>query len=416
MVVALGADGGTGMKPFEGIRILDATHVFAGPFCTYQMGWMGAEIVRVEAVQPLDFIRYGSPDPDMRETGMADQFLIQNANKHSVSLDLKDPRGQEIFRKLSTRSDAVIENYRPGTMARLGLGAEDLCAGRPDLIYLSLSGFGQSGPLRDTPAYDHFVQGVSGMMSVQDDGESGPARVGWPVIDYVAGLVAAFALSSALYARKATGTGQVIDCAMLDAALVIMGPIVGPWLSSQRKQVKTGKQAASGSPFSGMFETADGTLVISANTAKQAENLLRTVGREDLIGDPEIFPWAGRPEISDRMQPLLNETFATRTALEWEALLIPASVPAGKLRGVEEITDHPHVRDRGLIHELVDVPGLDRGIAVLGPGFNMPGAIVENPTPPPLKGAHSRQYLREVGLSDGDIDGLIAERVTSEPN
>ena len=175
------------MKPFEGIRILDATHVFAGPYCTYQMGWLGAEIVRVEAVKPLDFIRYGSPDKAQQEAGMADAFLIQNANKHSVALDLKDPRGQDAFRKLAATADVVIENYRPGTMAKLGLGPEDLRRDRPDLIYLSLSGFGQSGPLRDIPAYDHFVQGVSGMMSVQDDGESGPVRVGWPVIDYVAG-------------------------------------------------------------------------------------------------------------------------------------------------------------------------------------------------------------------------------------
>jgi len=404
------------MKPFEGIRILDATHVFAGPFCTYQMGWLGAEVVRIEAVQPLDFIRYMSPDEEMKKAGMADSFLIQNANKRSVSLDLKHPRGQELFRELAKAADVVIENYRPGTMAKLGLGPDDLRRDRQDLIYLSLSGFGQSGPLRDTPAYDHFVQGMSGMMSVQDDGETGPARVGWPVIDYVAGLVAAFALSSALYGRKMTGEGQVIDCAMLDAAMVIMGPVVGPWLTSQRRQVKTGKQAASGSPFSGMFGTADGTLVITANTPKQGENVLRVIGRKDLIGHPDIFPWAGRPEVTARLQPILTEIFATRTALEWEAVLIPASVPAGKLRGVDEIAAHPHVRERGLIHELNTVPGVGRPIEVLGPGFNAAGTVVDDPTPPPLKGAHSRQYLREVGLNDADIDGLIADGVTSEPN
>lgn len=404
------------MKPFEGIRILDATHVYAGPFCSYQMAWLGAEVIRVEAVQPLDFIRYMTPDEEQKRQGLADPFLIQNANKKSVALDLKDRRGQEIFRKLAATSDVVIENYRPGTMARNGLGPDDLMAGREDLIYLSLTGFGQSGPLRDIPAYDHFVQGVSGMMTVQDDGESGPVRVGWPVIDYVAGLVAAFALSSALYGRKVSGRGQFIDCAMLDAALVIMGPVVGSWLSSQRRQPKTGRQAASGSPFSGMFETSDGTLVVAANTQKQAENLLRVIGRDDLVGDPAIFPWAGRPEVSVRMQAMLDEVFATRTALEWETLLGPASVPAGKLRGVDEITDHPHVRERGLIHALPEVPGLGRGIEVLGPGFRADGAVEGNPTPPPLKGAHSRQYLREAGLSDADIDTLIADGVTAEPN
>ncbi|WP_417513986.1 CaiB/BaiF CoA transferase family protein [Minwuia sp.] len=406
------------MKPFDGVRILDATHVFAGPFCTYQMGWLGAEIVRVEAVQPLDFIRYASPDPAQKAAGMADAFLIQNANKHSVALDLKDVRGQAIFRKLAATSDAVIENYRPGTMAKLGLGYDDLRQDRDDLVYLSLSGFGQSGPLRDIPAYDHFVQGISGMMAVQGDDAHGATRVGWPVIDYVAGLVAAFALSSALYGRKAGGGGQYVDVAMLDSALMIMGPVVGPWLASQRRQVKTGRQAASGSPFSGMFETADGTLVVAANTPKQANSLLHVIGRADLIDSPDIFPWAGRAEVTERVQQMLDDVFATRTALEWEALLAPSSVPAGKLRDVEEITAHPHVRERGVLHHLPDVPGLDRPIDVLGPGFNFTGreAQVTDPTPPPQKGAHSRLYLRQVGLNDAEIDGLIRDGVTAEPN
>jgi len=406
------------MKPFEGIRILDATHVFAGPFCTYQMGWMGAEIVRVEAVQPLDFIRYGSPDQAQREAGMSDQFLIQNANKRSVSLDLKSERGQALFRKLAVTSNAVIENYRPGTMAKLGLGYDDLSKDREDLIYLSLSGFGQSGPLRDIPAYDHFVQGISSMMAVQGLVAGEPSRVGWPIIDYVAGLVGAFALSSALYGCKATGRGQLVDVAMLDAALVIMGPVIGPWLSSQRRPPNTGKQAASGSPFSGMFETSDGVLVITANTAKQANSILRVIGREDLVDDPSIIPWRGKPEVSARMQPLLAEVFATQSALEWEAVLGAASVPAGKLRDVDEVAELPHIRQRGLLHRLDDVPGLGRGIEVLGPGFNFadPETMVSEPSPPPLKGTHSRHYLRELGLSDAEIDTLIADGVTSEPN
>lgn len=406
------------MKPFEGIRILDATHVFAGPFCTYQMAWLGAEVIRVEAVEPLDFIRYASPDREKAARGLADAFLIQNANKASVALDLKSPKGQDLFRRMAAGSDVVIENYRPGTMARMGLGPDDLRAADPKLVYCSVSGFGQSGPLRDVPAYDHFVQGISGMMALQGDEETGPMRVGWPVIDYVAGLSAAFALSAALYRRKITGEGEYVDVAMLDAALSIMGPAVGPWLTSGRLPPKTGRQAASGSPFSGMFDTADGILVVAANTPKQAASLCRVIGREDLADNPEVMPWHGRPEISERIQPILTEAFAARSALEWEALLAPASVPAGKLRNVGEIAAHDQVAARGLIRHVGAVPGLDGGIDVLGPGFlyGDADAQVTEPSPPPLKGADTRRYLKELGLSDAEIDGLVAEGVTSEPN
>ncbi|WP_164516304.1 CaiB/BaiF CoA transferase family protein [Minwuia thermotolerans] len=406
------------MKAFEGIRILDATHVFAGPFCTYQMAWLGAEVIRVEAVEPLDFIRYASPDEDQQRAGMADAFLIQNANKASVALDLKSPKGQDAFRRLAKTSDVVIENYRPGTMAKLGLGPGDLMAADPRLVYCSVSGFGQTGPLRDVPAYDHFVQGISGMMALQGDESTGPMRVGWPVIDYVAGLAAAFALSAALYRRQASGEGQYVDVAMLDAALSIMGPAVGPWLTSGRLPAKTGRQAASGSPFSGMFDTADGILVVAANTPKQASSLCRVIGREDLAGNPDVMPWQGRPEISARVQPLLAEAFATRSALEWEALLAPASVPAGKLRHVGEIAAHEQVAARGLIRHVDHVPGLGRGIDVLGPGFLFgdASAQVETPSPPPLKGADTRRYLREAGLDDAGIDAMIAEGTASEPN
>ena len=405
------------MMAFEGIRILDATHVFAGPFCTYQMAWLGAEVIRVEAVAPLDFIRYAGADPDQSRAGLADSFLIQNANKRSVAIDLKSPKGQDLFRRMALDCDVVIENYRPGTMARLGLGPDDLMAADPKLVYCSVSGFGQSGPLRDVPAYDHFVQGISGMMDLQGD-EGDPRRVGWPVIDYVAGLAAAFALSAALYRRQVTGEGQYVDVSMLDAALSIMGPAVGPWLASGRKPPKTGRQAASGSPFSGMFDTADGVLVVAANTPKQAAALCRVIGREDLAGNPDVMPWQGRPEISARIQPILTEAFATRTALEWEALLAPASVPAGKLRDVGEIAAHPQVAARELVRHVDDVPGLGRGIDVLGPGFLFgdAGAQVMAPTPPPRKGADTRRYLSEIGLDAAEIDALIGEGVVSEPN
>lgn len=400
-------------KPYEGIRIIDPTHVLAGPFCCYQMAWFGAEVIKIEAVEPRDFIRYASPEADLAKAGLSEGFLAQNANKKSVVLNLKDPRGQDLFKRLAATSDAMVENFQPGTMAGLGLGYDDIRAINPKLVYCSLTGFGQTGPLRDVPAYDHLVQGISAMASMQN-GTTDPVRVGFPVIDYVVGLLGAFALSTALFQARASGQGQYVDVSMLDSALVIMAPVVQQWLTSQRVPQSTGRRAFSGSPFSGIFETAEGMLVTAANTRAQAESVLRVIGREDLIDDPDVLNWQGRPEVSDRVQPILFEAFATRTALEWEALLGAASVPAGKLRDVPEIMAHPHVQERGLLHTIPDVPGIGRPIEVMGPGFRMadPASMVSNPTPPPLKGADTRHYLREVGLSDADIDGLVSDGVT----
>lgn len=401
------------MKPFEGIRILDPTHVLAGPFCCYQMAWFGAEVIKIEAVEPRDFIRYASPDAELAKAGLSESFLAQNANKKSVVLNLKDPRGQDLFKRLAATSDAMVENYQPGTMAGLGLGYADLKLVNERLVYCSLTGFGQTGPLRDVPAYDHLVQGISAMASMQN-GTDDPVRVGFPVIDYVVGLLGAFALSTALFQSRATGQGQYVDVSMLDASLIIMAPVVQQWLTSQRQPPAMGRRAFSGSPFSGMFETADGMIVTAANTRAQAESVLRVIGREDLIDDPDVMDWNGKPEVADRVQPILFEIFATRTALEWEALLVAASVPAGKLRDVPEIMAHPHVRERGLLHAIPDVPGLGRSVEVMGPGFRIadPQAMIQDPTPPPLKGADTRHYLREMGLSDGDIDTLVSDGVT----
>ena len=197
--------------PLDGVRVVDLTNVLSGPFCTYQLALLGADVIKVEAPGGGDLARQLGADPELNKIGMGASFLAQNAGKRSVALDLKSPRGKDAFRRLVSTADVLVENFRPGVMARLGLGHESLAALRPPLVYCAISGFGQDGPLRDNPAYDQIVQGLSGVMSVTGDAASAPLRVGYPVADTIGGLTAAFAISAALLRAARTGKGEFID-------------------------------------------------------------------------------------------------------------------------------------------------------------------------------------------------------------
>ena len=201
------------LRMLDDVTVLDAGHVLAGPFATYQLAMLGARVTRVENPAGQDMARRHGGPQELRDAGMGASFLAQNANKRSIAIDLKQPRGRELFCRLASRVDVVTENFRPGMMQRLGLDYGTLRAHNPGLIYMSLTGFGQSGPLSGQPAYDHILQGISGMMSFNGTRESGPLRIGYPVVDYVAGLTAALAIVCALHQRQRTGQGQHLDVA-----------------------------------------------------------------------------------------------------------------------------------------------------------------------------------------------------------
>ncbi len=399
------------MKPLEGIRVLDPTHVLAGPFCSYQLGLMGAEVIRVDAVSDRDFVRGGSPDPALRAAGMGDSFLMQNAGKKSIALDLKDPRGQALFRRLAKDSDVVIENFRPGTFERLGLGYEALRSDNPGLVYCSLTGFGQQGPLRDMPAYDHLVQALSGMMSLMGTEETGPMRVGFPIIDYIVGLMGAFAIASALHRRAAHGEGSYLDVAMLDSALAMMGPVLGGWLIGGRLPPKGQNRAFSGSPFSGLFDTADGILAMAANTRAQAARVLEVIGEGGSGGEAAMPDWQSDPDAGEVARARLIAALAGDNALAWEARFGAAGVPAGKLRDVPEVVAHEQIAARGLLHDIAAVPGIDRDIRVPGIGFLVDGESPPPAGPPPRKGADTRDVLGALGLSAEELASLERDGV-----
>jgi len=270
------------MKPLHDIRVLDLTNVLAGPFCCHQLAHMGADVIKVESPTG-DLARQLGADPELNERRMGVSFLAQNPGKRSIRLDLKQASGKRLFKRLVRSADVLVENFRPGVMNRLDLGFDALKEENPRLVYCAISGFGQEGPLRDLPAYDQIIQGMSGIMSITGAPDTAPYRVGFPVSDTIGGMTAAFAVASIL----AQGEGReavLIDVSMLEASLVTMGWVVSNYLIAGKEPVPMGNETFTASP-SGTFTTGDGLINIAANKQEQFEAVCRVVGRPELSGD-----------------------------------------------------------------------------------------------------------------------------------
>jgi crotonobetainyl-CoA:carnitine CoA-transferase CaiB-like acyl-CoA transferase len=311
----------------DGVRVVDLTNVLAGPLATYQLALLGADVIKIEAPGKGDLARRLGADAALNEIGMGASFLAQNAAKRSLALDLKAEDGRGALLRLVATADVVVENFRPGVMDRLGLGLDALREARGDIICCAISGFGQDGPLSANPAYDQIVQGLSGVMSVTGDAETGPLRAGFPVSDTIGGLTAAFAISAALSHRARTGEGSVIDVSMLDATLVAMGWVVSNYLIAGRTPVAMGNDNFTASP-SGAFRTGDGLLNIAANEQAQFETLCRVVGRDDLVGDARFRRRQDRIDNRAALKTELEAALADRSAAAWQATLGAAGVPA----------------------------------------------------------------------------------------
>ncbi|HZH28266.1 MAG TPA: CaiB/BaiF CoA-transferase family protein [Azospirillaceae bacterium] len=396
-----------GMRLLEGVRVLDLTNVLAGPFCCYQFAQAGADVVKVEVPGSGDLARQLGADPALNRRLMGASFLAQNAGKRSITVNLKHPQGRAAFLRLAAKADVVVENFRPGVMDRLGVGYDTLRAVRPELVYCAISGFGQTGPLRDNPAYDQIVQGLSGVMGITGDAASAPLRVGFPICDTIGGLTAAFAVAAALNRVARGGGGAFLDVSMLEATVAAMGWPVSNHLIAGVEPQPMGNENATAAP-SGAFRTADGLLNIAANQQVQFETLCDVIGRPELRTDPRFADREARKRNRYVLRDEIEAALAADSAGAWEVRLNRAGVPAGRILSVPQVLAEPVVEERRMLRRFDAVEGLDRGVTVVRAGFAVDGEGAAPDIPPPALGQDTDAILAEAGFTADETAALRA--------
>ena len=395
----------TGQLPLAGIKVLDLSRVLAGPWAAMSLGDLGAEVWKVENRDGGDDTRAWSV-PSYK--GTSTYYLCANRGKHSLALDLKAPAAIKVVHELAAKADVVIENFRPGTAARLGIGPAQLAAINPALIYCSISGYGQQGPERDRPGYDFIMQAESGLMAITGAADGPPQRLGVAFTDVVAGMSATQAILAALFQRQTTGQGQYIDAALLDAALNLLINVGTGYLNGGHQPHRFGNAHPTVVPYQ-LFDAADGAFALAVGNDRMFRDLCNAViARPDMASDARFVSAHARAHNRDALLGELAAIFATRPAESWIAACHAASVPAGRVKTVGEALAGESVAARGLIQQL-EHPRLGP-VALIGPAHGLAAQRGASPKPPPLLGEDTRAVLAQVlGYPDAEIDRLEAE-------
>jgi len=376
--------------PLKGIRVLEFCQVAAGPFCAMLLADMGADVIKVESPGG-DSMRQWPPF----KGGFSENFASVNRNKRSIALDLKSDFGRSAARELAATADVVIENNRPGVMSRLGLGYEDLRQLRPDLVYCSISAFGQTGPRSLEGGFDLTIQGISGIMSVTGEAGGAPVKCGVPISDFSAGLYAAFSIVAVLHEARATGKGQHIDISMMGASLGIAALQTSEYFGTGRDPAKLGSAHPRNAPYQA-FRARDGYFVMAAGNDKLWTSVCTAVGRPDLLDDARFTSTALRARHQEDLREVLEAVFADHSSAEMVALFTRAGVPCGPINGYSEALADPQVDHMGWVRAIRLANG--ETIRSFGSPITISGRAAEIRQAPPALGQHTEAILEEIGF------------------
>jgi crotonobetainyl-CoA:carnitine CoA-transferase CaiB-like acyl-CoA transferase len=385
-------------NPLAGIKVVDLSHVQSGPTCTAMLADMGAEVVKIEPFAGDQF----------RQPMEGANFFNFNRNKRGIALNLKTKEGKEIVLKLAKEADVLVENFVPGAMDRLGLGYEALSQLNPRIVYCSISGFGQSGPFRDRPAYEPVLQAMSGIMDSTGEPDRPPVRIRPAMVDYCTGANSAFAIAAALFGREKTGRGQRIDVALLDVAIFSMSPYVTQFIRRGELPERAGSAQPSGGAIQN-FETHDGLIYIVAGTDHMWKNLCNALNLPEVGNDPQYATRQQRAERRVKISEIINNETRKYTSQELETKLLAADVACGTVRNVGEIVQESHVQARGILEE-ADYPTIGKIVAVKTPLF-FSGKSPLFRRRAPMLGENTKEVLKELGYSDQESQDLIKKGV-----
>ena len=397
--------------PLSHVKVLDLSRILAGPWAGQVLADLGADVIKVERPGAGDDTRsWGPPflkDRSGAETKEAGYYLSVNRGKRSVTLSIDKPEGQRIVRALAARADIVLENYKVGTLARFGLGYEDLKAVNPKLIYCSVTGFGQTGPRRDQAAYDFMIQAMGGMMSVtgerDDKPGGGPQKVGIPIVDLMTGMYAAVAVLAALARREVSGAGEYIDIGMLDVQVSTLANQAMNFLVSGKAPRRTGNAHPNIQPQD-VFACRDGQIALAVGNDGQFAKLCEVLGQPALARDERFAKNASRVRNLAVLHPLIARLLKEQDRGHWVAALDAAGVPAGPINAIPEVFEDRQVKHRQM---LVEVPHpLSGTVPQVASPMRFTAAPLVHDRAPPLLGEHSVEILRDIGIGDAEIDQL----------
>jgi formyl-CoA transferase len=394
------------------IRVLDLTRVLAGPWCAQNLADLGADVIKIERPGAGDDTRHWGPpylrDADGKDTAEAAYYLAANRNKRSVTLDIASAEGQQIIRELARQSDVVLENYKVGQLKKYGLDYESLKREKPDLVYCSVTGFGQDGPYAQRAGYDFIIQGMGGFMSITGERDDlpggGPQKAGVAISDLMTGMYATIAVMAALTHRDRTGEGQYIDMALLDVQVAMLANMNTNYLASGQAPRRWGNAHPNIVPYQ-TFATSDGYIIVAVGNDGQYRRFVEAGGRPDLHQDERFATNPMRVRHRDTLVPLLAEMVKTKTKQEWIDALEAAGVPCGPINDLDEVFDNPQVQARGL---RVDLPHPSGGtVKLVGSPMRMSATPPRYDAPPPTLGQHTEQVLQDLlGYSERQIGEL----------